>query len=139
LVSHILGKGMIGFRQSARSSWYTEGFENTKIWSGLEIDPLNEGVPVKEWSIRTNSEANIFPADISENNTQLLSFKSSTYQVDKLLNGQTVTTVPDADKAKVVTAIVPKTTKAKDFLPIRSLKIPLPTDSIIFRCRAYRK
>ncbi|MCY1662608.1 RHS repeat-associated core domain-containing protein [Chryseobacterium sp. SL1] len=116
LVSHILGKGMIGFRQSARSSWYTEGFENTKIWSGLEIDPLNEGVPVKEWSIRTNSEANIFPADISENNAQLLSFKSSTYQVDKLLNGQPVTAVPDADKAKVVTAIVPKTTKAKDFL-----------------------
>ncbi|PTT77272.1 MULTISPECIES: RHS repeat-associated core domain-containing protein [unclassified Chryseobacterium] len=116
LTSNILGRGMIGFRQSARSSWYTEGFENTKIWSGLEIDPLNEGVPVKEWSIRTNSEANIFPADISENNTQLLSFKSSTYQVDKLLNGQPVTIVPDADKAKVVTAIVPKTKKAKDFL-----------------------
>lgn len=116
LVSHILGKGMIGFRQTARSSWYADGFENTKVWSGSEIDPVNEGVPLKEWSIRTSTESNIFPADISENNTQLLSFKSSIYQIDKILNGQVITTVSDADKAKVVTAIVPKTSKGKDFL-----------------------
>lgn len=116
LTSNILGRGMIGFRKTARSSWYADGFENTKIWSGLEIDPLNEGIPIKEWSIRTNSETNIFPTDVSEDNTQLLNFKSSTYQIDKILNGQVVTTVTDADKPNVVTAIIPKITKAKDFL-----------------------
>ncbi|WP_174772391.1 FG-GAP-like repeat-containing protein, partial [Chryseobacterium rhizosphaerae] len=116
LTSNILGKGMVGFRKTARSSWYADGFENTKIWSGVETDPVNDGVPIKEWSIRTNDETKIFPADVSENNTQLLSFKSTTYQIDKLLNSQVVATVPDADKAKVVTAIVPKTSKGKDFL-----------------------
>lgn len=116
LTSNILGRGMVGFRKTARSSWYADGFENAKIWSGVETDPLNDGVPIKEWSIRTNDETKIFPADVSENNTQLLSYKSTTYQIDKLLNGQVVTNVPDADKAKVVTAIVPKTSKGKDFL-----------------------
>jgi len=116
LTSNILGKGMIGFRRTARSSWYADGLENTKIWSGVEIDPLNEGVPIKEWSIRTNQEAQIFPTDVSENNTQLLSFKSTTYQIDKILNGQVVTTIPDVDKPKVITVIVPKSQKGKDFL-----------------------
>lgn len=116
LTSNILGKGMIGFRKTARSSWYADGFENTKVWTGVEIDPTNEGVPVKEWSIRTNNEGNIFPADVSENNSQLLSFKSTGYQIDKLLNGQVVTAVAEADKARVVTAIVPKTSRGKDFL-----------------------
>lgn len=116
LTSNILGRGMIGFRKTARSSWYSDGFENTKVWSGVEIDPTNEGVPVKEWSIRTNDETKIFPVDVSENNTQLLSFKASSYQIDRILNGQIVTTVADTDKARVVTAIVPKTSKGKDFL-----------------------
>ncbi|SDJ32093.1 RHS repeat-associated core domain-containing protein [Chryseobacterium jejuense] len=116
LTSNILGRGMIGFRKTARSSWYADGFESTKVWSGVEIDPTNDGIPVKEWTIRTNDDAKIFPADISENNTQLLSFKSTTYQIDKLLNGQLVTIVSDANKSKVVTAIVPKTNKGKDFL-----------------------
>ncbi|WP_164463445.1 RHS repeat-associated core domain-containing protein [Chryseobacterium balustinum] len=116
LTSNILGRGMIGFRKTARSSWYADGFENTKIWSGVEIDPINEGIPIKEWSIRTNMESQIFPVDVSENNAQLLSFKSTTYQTDKLLNGQLVTTFADADKPKVVTAIIPKISKSKDFL-----------------------
>ncbi|AZA90576.1 Cell wall-associated polypeptide CWBP200 [Chryseobacterium nakagawai] len=116
LTSNILGRGMIGFRKTALSSWYADGFENTKVWSGVEIDPTNEGIPIKEWSIRTNDETKIFPADISENNTQLLSFKSTTYQVDKLLNGQLITTVSNADRAKVVTVILPKINKGKDFL-----------------------
>ncbi|CAA7193820.1 RHS repeat-associated core domain-containing protein [Chryseobacterium potabilaquae] len=116
LTSNILGRGMIGFRKTIRSSWYADGFENTKVWSGIEIDPLNEGIPVKEWSIRTNDETKIFPADISENNTQLLSFKSTSYQIDKILNGQVVTTIPETDKNKVVTVILPKTSKEKDFL-----------------------
>ncbi|PKF75433.1 RHS repeat-associated core domain-containing protein [Chryseobacterium sp. PMSZPI] len=117
MIGHLQGKGMMGYHQSARSSWYADGFENTKIWSGIEIDPLFDGAPVKEWSIRTNNENNIFPADISENNSVLLSFKSTIYDTYKLLNGQVVNTpVSDADKPKVVTAIVPKSTKTKDFL-----------------------
>lgn len=116
MTGHLQGRGMLGFSQSARSSWYADGFENTKIWSGVETDSQNESVPVKEWSIRTNDESKIFPVDISENNTQLLSYKGTTYQTDKLLNGQVVTTVPDADKPKIVTAIVPKTIKTKDFI-----------------------
>ncbi|QIY92709.1 type IV secretion protein Rhs [Chryseobacterium gallinarum] len=116
-LSHLTGKGMIGFRQNARSSWYAVGFENTKIWSGTEADPLLDGAPVKEWSVRTNNENQIFPTDISENNTQLLSFKSTIYEAFKLLNGQLITApVSDSDKPKIVIATVPKSTKAKDFL-----------------------
>lgn len=117
LTSHILGKGMIGFRQQARSSWYADGYENTKVWSGVEIDPENEGVPIKEWSIRTNIEANIFPSNISENNTQLLSLKLITYRVKNLLSDQQVTApLSSSDKPKVVTVILPEMIKEKDFL-----------------------
>ena len=116
LTSNILGRGMIGFRKTARSSWYADGFENTKIWAGVEIDPENEGVPIKEWSIRTNDGTKVFPADVSENNTNLLSFKSTSYQINKLLNNQIIANIPAADKAKIVTAIVPNIIKTKDFL-----------------------
>lgn len=116
MTGHLQGKGIMGYHQTARSSWYADGLENTKIWSGIEIDPLQEGLPVKEWGIRTNTESKIFPTDISVNNNELLSFKSTVYQTDKLLNGQVVTSVAEADKPKVVTAIKPKSTTAKDFL-----------------------
>lgn len=117
MTGHMHGKGMMGYHQSARSSWYADGFENIKVWSGAEIDPLFDGMPVKEWSIKTNSENNIFPVDISENNTQLLSFKSTIYESYKLLNGLVVTSpISDTDKPQVVTATVPTSTKTKDFL-----------------------
>ncbi|MFS4470792.1 SpvB/TcaC N-terminal domain-containing protein [Chryseobacterium sp. T20] len=117
MTGHMHGKGMMGYHQSARSSWYADGFENIKTWSGAETDPLFDGIPVKEWSIKTNDESKIFPVDISENNTQLLSFKSTIYKTDKLLNGQIVTgVIADTDKPKVVTATVPTSTKTKDFL-----------------------
>lgn len=116
LVGNLQGKKLLGFQQIARSSWYADGFENTKIWSGSQIDPKLDGAPVKEWSIRTNNESSIFPADISENNTQLLSFESVDYKADKLLNGQVITSVPSGYQSKIVTAIVPKFTKTKDFL-----------------------
>jgi len=116
MTGHMQGKGLIGYYQAARSSWYADGFENTKIWSGTEINPLNEGVPVKEWTIRTNNENLIFPVDLSENNTQLLSLKSTVYQTDKLLNGQVTTSISDVDKPKIVTALVPKSSRTKDFL-----------------------
>lgn len=119
LIMNLHNKKTIGFRQAASSSWFAYGPSSTlvglKLWSGTEIDPRNEGVPVKEWSIETKDESKIFPTDISENNDQLLSFKSITYQKDKLLNSQVVTTVSDADKSKIVTVILPKINRVKDF------------------------
>ncbi|WP_227411513.1 RHS repeat-associated core domain-containing protein [Cruoricaptor ignavus] len=103
LVSHLHGRGMVGFRQTARSSWYSYNypFYQTIIWSGAEMDPLQEGVPVKEWSIKTADENLIFPSDISVNNSQLLSFKSTQYRNDALPYG--------------VKALLPVTTTTKDF------------------------
>ena len=121
LVINLHNKKSVGFRQMASSSWNskiypTNNFVTTYIWSGTETDPLKEGVPVKEWSIRTNDESKVFPSDLTENNTQLLRFKSTIYQIDKLVNGQMMTTIPTADRPKVVTAIFPKTSRGKDFL-----------------------
>ncbi|WP_326981703.1 RHS repeat-associated core domain-containing protein [Chryseobacterium sp. MYb264] len=118
LIINLHNKRMVGFQQQASSSWYfiAYGLPHIPVWSGIETDPLKEGVPVKEWSIRTKDKDKIFPTDISENNTQLLSFKATTYQIDKLLNGQVVTTIPTTDKAKIVTAVLPKTNRGKDFL-----------------------
>lgn len=102
-VAHVLGKGMLGFRKSARSSWYTDQLLETKIWNGREMDPLNEGLPIKEWSVRTqNDDELIFSEDISLNNAQLLSFKSTSYDRSEPSIG--------------VTAIVPMKTVSKDFL-----------------------
>ncbi len=116
MTSHMQGKGIVGYHQVARSSWYADNFENTKVWTGVEINPLLDSSPIKEWSIRTNDESKIFPTDISENNTQLLSFKSTDYQKDELIDGNVVLTVNDADRPKVVTAILPRTTLEKNFL-----------------------
>jgi len=115
LIANFHGRGIIGFRQIARSSWYTDELINSKVWSGSEIHPT-EGLPVKEWSIKTTDPAKAIPLDISENNTQLLSFKSINYKIDKLLNGQVITNIQQSDQPKIVTAIVPETTKSKDFL-----------------------
>ena len=115
-VTHLQGKGMIGFRKTARSSWYADGFENTKVWSGAEIDPLNEGLPIKEWSIKTNDETQIFPKDVSLNNQSLLSFKSTQYKIDKLVNGVKVSALSQEDKPKAVTAIVATEVTTKDFI-----------------------
>ncbi|MDE5483453.1 MULTISPECIES: RHS repeat-associated core domain-containing protein [Elizabethkingia] len=106
-IGHLQGKGMIGFRQVARSSWYSDWGSNSnevfKIWSGVENDPLNENLPVKEWTVRTTDDNNlIFPTDLSVNNNQLLSFKSTEYRTE----------VPSPG----IKAIVPVKTVSKDFL-----------------------
>ena len=116
LVSHLKGKGMIGFRKTARSSWYADGFEKTKVWSGVEIDPMNEGLPIKEWSIKTDNESEIFPTDLSFNNQRLLSLKTTNYKIDELLDGTKVNTSNLSDKSRVVMAIVPTEVQSKDFL-----------------------
>lgn len=115
MIGHLQGKGMLGFRQSARSTFYADGYEPTKVWSGSEMNPLTEALPLKDWSIKTNDENSIFPSDISLNNTQLLSYKDYQYKIDKLLNGNVVTTYSDADKPRIVTAINPYITTSKDF------------------------
>lgn len=115
MIGHLHGKGMLGFRQSARSTFYADGFEATKVWSGSEMSPLNEALPLKDWSIKTNDESAIFPSDISLNNTQLLSYKDYQYKIDKLLNGSVATSYTDADKPKIVTSINPYITTSKDF------------------------
>ncbi|GGF10728.1 RHS repeat-associated core domain-containing protein [Flavobacterium limi] len=105
LLAHVNGRGMIGFRKSARSNWYASGFENTKIWSGLEIDPLLSGSVIKEWSTRQDSD--VFPTDVSVNNSQLLSFKFLEYTTDK-------------SAATGVETIVPYRSTEKDFLKNRT-------------------
>ncbi|HCD9236720.1 TPA: hypothetical protein NEG48_003762 [Elizabethkingia anophelis] len=103
LIGHLQGKGMIGFFKSARSTWYADGYEDTKIWTGIEIDPLNEGLPVNEWSVRTiDDDTLIFPDNISLDSNQLLSFKSTEYMIDISSRG--------------IQAIVPVKTLSKDFL-----------------------
>ncbi|MCW1963387.1 RHS repeat-associated core domain-containing protein [Chryseobacterium viscerum] len=116
LIGNLHGKGMIGFRQMARSTFFSDALVNTKVWNGFEINPANEGLPYKDWSIRTADESKIFPADISLNNTQLLSFKQYDYKIDKLLNGAVVPVIPDTEKSKAVLAINPYITTSKDFL-----------------------
>ncbi|MCB4234342.1 hypothetical protein LDL59_02325 [Kaistella anthropi] len=78
---------------------------------------MQDGVPVKEWSIQTTNEQQVFPADLSENNTQLLSFKSTAYRFDKMLNGDIVNmaAVAAIDRPNVVTATVPVKSVTKDF------------------------
>lgn len=102
MTAHLQGRGSIGYHQMARSSWYADGKENTKIWSGLEIDPQKFGQPIKEWAIRTNDENLIFPADISINNSLLLSFKQNSYSILQAANG--------------VDIILPEMIVQKDFL-----------------------
>ena len=115
-ISHLRGKGMIGFRQTARSSWYGDGYENTKVWSGAEIDPIREGLPIKEWSIKTNDEEKIFPKNLSFDNKELLSYKTTEYQIDEFISGNKVTGTKEGEKSQLVTAIVPTKTTTKDFL-----------------------
>lgn len=101
LLAHVNGRGMIGFRKTARSNWYAGGFENTKVWSAQEIDPLQSGSVIKEWSTRQDSD--VFPTDVSVNNTQLLSFKFLEYTTEK-------------SSTTGVEAIVPHISTEKDFL-----------------------
>lgn len=101
LLAHINGRGMIGFRKFARSNWYANGLESTKVWSANEIDPLQNGLVVKEWT--TRQESDVFPSDVSINNSQLLSFKYFGYK-------------PKETLANGVEVIVPEKSTEKDFI-----------------------
>ncbi|AZI39192.1 RHS repeat-associated core domain-containing protein [Epilithonimonas vandammei] len=116
-ITHLKGKGTVGFRQTARSSWYTDALINTKVWNGAEIDPLNDGIIIKEWSRKTNAEVEVFPQNISESNTQLLTFKSIDFRIDKLIDGSIVdiNNITVQDRSKLVSATVAVKTISKDF------------------------
>lgn len=116
LLSHYHGRGIIGFRQFAKSSWYASGYENAKIWHGVEMDVMSNSVPLKEWSIKTNDETKIFPSNLSESNNELLKFQSNVYTTAKLIDGQIVNTIPASEKAKVVTSSLLQSSRLKDFV-----------------------
>lgn len=101
LLAHLNGRGTIGFRQTARTNWYADGFENTRIWSGQEIDPLQNGVIIKQWSTLNSSD--VFPTSLFVNTPYLLSYKALSYISDK----------PDPLGPE---AILPKSSIEKDFL-----------------------
>ena len=115
LISHFQGRGIMGFNQVARSTWYAIGFENTKVWNGAEMDPLKSGAPYREWTIHTNNESQIFPADLSVNNSSLSSFKQTEYTIDYLLNNSVVN-YPSTPTPNLVTAMTPIKITEKDFL-----------------------
>ena len=131
MITHLQGKGMIGFRKTARSSWYTDDLVATKIWNGAEIDPLKDGVPIKEWSIKTNDETQVFPTDFSEINTQLLSLRSTEYRFDKLYNNRVSATIPiksisedfmkDVRTENTITYDVDDLNSTKYYLPIKTV------------------
>ncbi|MGI9650399.1 RHS repeat-associated core domain-containing protein [Chryseobacterium sp. RLHN22] len=102
MTGHMIGRGTLGFLKTARSNWYADGFENTIIWTGQEINPQNFGLPVKDWSIKTSSKSNVFPQDLSVNNNQLLSLKLTQYSHQQLGNN--------------VHVILPNIITEKDFL-----------------------
>ncbi|RVU89884.1 hypothetical protein EH230_14075 [Flavobacterium columnare] len=84
LVGHLQGRGTVGFRKVARSSWYSKGFEGTRVWSVVESDPLLWAMPKKEWSTR---DISIFSGkNVDENTTNILSFKKIDYDFKKLVN-----------------------------------------------------
>lgn len=117
-LSHMQGRGMMGFRQTAKSSWYADGLENTVVWSAGEMDPLNEGVPIKEWTVKISpldSNANTLIFNTAPNDA-LKSLQQTTYITRKLLNGNLVTSYSDADKPKIVTAIVSKSSISQDYI-----------------------
>jgi len=122
-IAHLQGRGVIGFRQTARSSWYATGYENTIIWAGAEIDPLNESLPIKDWSIKTNDANQVFPTNIDINNTNLLSVKLTNYSTTTLANGVKVilpTTSTSKDFLKDITS-VSTMTYGNYYLPIKSV------------------
>ena len=118
LIVNLQGRGLIGFRQHARSSWYVDGKENTVVWSVIESDPLLENVPIKSWSTKVSpidSNVNTTVFNVSPN-TALKQLTETVYKVETLLNNQVVTSYSDVDKPKIVKVILPWKTKAFDFL-----------------------
>ncbi|MDR2205687.1 MAG: hypothetical protein LBE36_05975 [Flavobacteriaceae bacterium] len=84
LIANAHGKGLIGFRKTARTNLYSPipGLGASKIWTGIEMDPTLDGLPIKQWSTTQNSE--IFPTNLSTSNTNLFSYKETAYLVENI-------------------------------------------------------
>ncbi|GEM50898.1 hypothetical protein EB1_06880 [Empedobacter brevis NBRC 14943 = ATCC 43319] len=123
---HLLGKGMLGFQQQARSSWYASGFENTKVWAASQIDPYNEGVTNKEWSVRvSNNDTNrIFTTNFTASNKDLISYSETEYLYDYLTpSGLKYAKKPTTTVPNLITAVVPNKVTTFDALKnIRSVE-----------------
>jgi RHS repeat-associated protein len=124
MTMQILGKGMLGFQQQARSSWYVNGFENTKVWSVFQMDPYNESVNNKQWVVRvSNNDTNrIFTTNFSTSNQDLISYSETEYSYNYFLpNGSKFTTKPIVPTPNLITAVVPiKVISVDNFKDIRS-------------------
>lgn len=77
LVSNAHGRGLIGFRKTARTNWYATG--TPIFWSGSEMNPQLDGLPIKQWTTKNYLDA--FPTDFTSSNTYLLSYKTIDYHV----------------------------------------------------------
>lgn len=126
MAMQILGKGMLGFQQQARSSWYANGFENTKTWFVSQMDPYNEGIINKEWTVRvSNNDTNrIFTTNFSASNQDLISYSETEYSYNYFLpNGDKLSTIPTIPTPNLITAIVPnKVTNFDALKDIRSIQ-----------------
>ncbi|WP_333662109.1 RHS repeat-associated core domain-containing protein [Chishuiella changwenlii] len=130
MTMQMLGKGMLGFQQQARSSWYVNGLENTKIWSVSQMDPYNEGVTNKEWSIRvSNNDVNrIFTTNFTTSNQDLIAYSETEYSYNYFLpNGNKFTTKPTLPTPNLITAVVP--TKV---ISVDNLKDIRSTETVIY-------
>ncbi|WP_291066660.1 MULTISPECIES: RHS repeat domain-containing protein [unclassified Empedobacter] len=120
----LLGKGMLGFQQQARSSWYVDGYENTKVWSVSQMDPYNEGVINKEWSVRVgNNDTNrIFTTNFTTSNKDLISYTQTEYSYSYFTPtvfgqiGQIFLTKPTTPVPNLITAVVPNKVTTFDAL-----------------------
>ena len=77
LISNAHGKGMIGFRKTARTNWYSTVVPSPKIWTASEMDPLLDGLPIKQWS--TKFDTVLFSEPINEYTENLLSYQYTGY------------------------------------------------------------
>ncbi|WP_228461094.1 RHS repeat-associated core domain-containing protein [Chryseobacterium defluvii] len=94
LISHAHGRGMIGFRKMARTNFYSQG--TPKIWTGIEIDPLLDGLPIKQWTTKYDAEA--FTTNLNASNTNLISYKETGYLITNV--GQREVKLPNYVKEK---------------------------------------
>ena len=117
MVMNVKGSGIGGFQKQARSSWYANGFENTKMWTVSEMDPYNEGVTKKEWIVRvsTNDINRIFTSNYTSSNADLISYTETEYLFNYFTpNGNILTVKPNTPTPNLITAIVPNKTTSFD-------------------------
>lgn len=76
LVLDLKGVGFIGFKKTARSSWYLNSGSEKVTWSISQINPMQRGAMVKSYSRLLNSGQ---PFSFADETLNLLSKTESTY------------------------------------------------------------